>query len=167
MYSDPIYGLGDENNYEVWVDWSYYNNSDSEIVIYEYFNLKRIQLRAFDAVFERWCYSVDSILNNWYCGGSCTNYDLTYLQLSSSAVTANPPSGDPSDSICLTPSATLTQNLSCQGFPELSSFYLYEFPKINSSSEFKGLKFSKETIKQLYSPYNGTLLNVGNLSRLF
>jgi hypothetical protein len=29
LYNDPIYGLGDANNYEVWVDWSYYNSSGS------------------------------------------------------------------------------------------------------------------------------------------
>jgi hypothetical protein len=87
------------------------------MVIYEYFNLKRIQMISFDKVFEKWCYSVDSILNNWYCKGTCTNYDLTYLQLSGSGVTANPPSGDASDSICLSPLGKLTQNVSCQGFP--------------------------------------------------
>lgn len=29
LYKDPLYGLGDQNNYEVWVDFSYYNNTDS------------------------------------------------------------------------------------------------------------------------------------------
>lgn len=29
IFSDPNYGLGDPNNYEIWVDWSYYNSSGS------------------------------------------------------------------------------------------------------------------------------------------
>jgi hypothetical protein len=142
LYDDPLYGLGDPNNYEIWVDWSYYNNKDAQFVLYEYFSLKRIQLQAFDKVFEKWCFSIDSILDNWYCRGPCSNYDLTILQLSSSGVTRNPPTGDAADSICLTPKATLTQNISCQGFPELYSFHKYWFPKINNGSEFKGLSFS-------------------------
>lgn len=134
LYKDPQYGLNDPNNYEVWVEFSYKNNSDAELVLYEYFGFKRAQLQAFDSHFERWCYSVDSILDNWYCSGPCKNYDLTILQLSSSGLTANPPSGEAADSICLTPQKTLTQNISCQGFPELYSFYHYQFPKINSSA---------------------------------
>jgi hypothetical protein len=167
VYYDPLYGLSNENNYEVWVDYSYYNHSDSEFLLYEYFNFKRGQLQAFDAVFERWCFTVDKILDNWYCGGTCENYDLTILQLSSSGLTRNPPSGDAADSICLNPQGQLLQNASCQGYPELYSFYKYQFPSINNSSEFKGLEFSKETVSLLYSPNNGTLLNVGNLTRLF
>ena len=167
LYTDPQYGLNDPSNYEVWVEFSYKNNSDAELVLYEYFGLKRAQLQAFDSHFERWCFSVDSILDNWYCAGPCQNYDLTILQLASSGLTANPPSGEAADSICLTPQKTLTQNISCQGFPELFSFYRYQFPKINGSAEFDGLAFSTATVRALYTPYSGTLLNVGNLSRLF
>lgn len=134
VYNDPQYGLNDPNNYEVWVDFSYKNDSDAELVLYEYFGFKRGQLQAFDKHFERWCYSVESILDNWYCSGPCKNYDLTILQLSSSGLTANPPTGEAADSICLTSNKTLTQNISCQGFPELYSFYHYQFPKINSSA---------------------------------
>lgn len=51
LWEDPFYGLNDANNYEVWVDFSYYNNTDSEFLLYEYFKLQRVQLRAFDTVF--------------------------------------------------------------------------------------------------------------------
>jgi hypothetical protein len=26
LWSDPIHGLSDQNNYEIWVDWAYYGN---------------------------------------------------------------------------------------------------------------------------------------------
>jgi hypothetical protein len=94
--------------------------------------------------------------------GKCDNYDLTILQLSDSGLTRNPPSGDATDSICLNPLGQLRQNLSCQGYPELYSYYHYQHPGNN-----KKLTFSKETVSKLFSPYNGTLLNVGNLTRLF
>jgi hypothetical protein len=41
------------------------------------------------------------------------------------------------------------------------------WPTINNDSAYKNLIFSTETTKALFSPYNGTLLNVGNLSELF
>jgi hypothetical protein len=117
LWDDPNYGLGDANNYEVWANFSYYNDTDSEFLLYEYFNLKRSQLQAFDRIFERWCFVVENIIDNWYCSGKCRNYDLAILQLSSSGLTRNPPSGDAADGVCLNPKGELRQNISCQGFP--------------------------------------------------
>lgn len=51
VYTDPQFGLNDPNNYEVWVDFSYMNSSDAELVLYEYFGFKRAQLQAFDRHF--------------------------------------------------------------------------------------------------------------------
>jgi len=34
IYNDPLYGLSDPNNYEVWVQFSYYNHKDSEYLLY-------------------------------------------------------------------------------------------------------------------------------------
>jgi len=102
------------------VNYTYYESHDSEFVLYEYFGFERTQMIAMSKIFKQWCSTVDNILNNWYCGGlSCQNYDLTILQLSSAGLTANPPSGEAADSICL------TGNITCEGFPELFSFYKF------------------------------------------
>ena len=42
IYNDPLYGLWDPNNYEVWVQFSYYNHTDSEYLLYEYFNFHKV-----------------------------------------------------------------------------------------------------------------------------
>lgn len=74
IYNDPLYGLGDPNNYEVWVQFSYYNHTDSQYLLYEYFNFNKLQLDSFDRQFSKWCSAVDNILDNSYCGGKvCSN----------------------------------------------------------------------------------------------
>ena len=71
-----------------------------------------MQMLQLQTVFYEWAYTLDEILDNWFCGGSsCTSEYLTMLQLSSGNVTADPPSGDAVDSICD------TGNVTCIGQP--------------------------------------------------
>ncbi len=80
------------------------------------------------------------------------------IQLSSGQVTANPPSGDAVDSICD------TGNVTCIGQPEISKFLKNEFKKKYSDEKYQKLNFSISTFSHLFTPYTGTLLNIGNLT---
>ncbi len=87
-----------------------------------HFALNGNQILRFGELFGQWCEDINGILNNWYCGGNaCENRDLSLLQLGSGGLTSNPPSGDPVDSICS------SGNITCEGFPELFSYYKYVF----------------------------------------
>lgn len=46
LWDDPLYGFFDQNNYEIWIRWAYYFDTDSEMVLYKYFGFKKIQMAA-------------------------------------------------------------------------------------------------------------------------
>jgi hypothetical protein len=121
-----------------------------------------LQMEAIKTSLREWSDSLNEILSNWYCEGIlCLNYDLTISQLSQSGLTNNPPpGGDPAESICS------SGNKTCAGYPEIPIFLKYEFSKKNDS-RYKNLTFSTQTVSNLFSPYNGTFLNIGNLTKLF
>lgn len=77
-------------------------------------------------------------------------------------MTNDPPSGTAVDSICQ------TGNLTCVGTPEIWSFFNRTFNRTSYHDyDFKNLVFSRETVAYLFTPYEGTFLNIGKLKSLF
>lgn len=82
------------------------------------------------------------------------------MQMAGGKITNNPPSGEAHESICQ------TGNVTCDGWPELYTFYKNVFLRNNTDSRFKNLTFSEDMVRHLFEPYRGVLLNVGNQTDL-
>lgn len=117
----------------IWVQFAYQGDQGAESELQDYFGLERTQVIKLKELFNSWSYSMEKILNNWYCGGNnCTNYEFVLMQLGSGEVTDNPPSGKAYDSICK------KQNDTCMGTPEISSYLRNVFvEEIDGSEKYR------------------------------
>ena len=43
FWSDPVFGLNDDQNYKLWINWVFYNNVEDGAKIVEYFGWNSLQ----------------------------------------------------------------------------------------------------------------------------
>jgi hypothetical protein len=73
MWNDPLYGLNDPNNFEIWISAAQNRSSSDYKILLNYFGLEPQQLLQILDSFESWSGGLSGIIDNWYCGGECSN----------------------------------------------------------------------------------------------
>lgn len=149
LWSDPNYGLNDPDHFQMWVNAATNRSSDDYRILTRYFNMKSVPMNSLLDNLRDWSIGLTGVVENWYCGNSssCTNDDLTFMQLSQSSVTSRPPPGvDPTDTFC-------SLNATCNGYPEIYSYLKYVFPKeYPNRSDLFNLSFSPELLRKWFYP---------------
>eukprot|EP00331_Platyophrya_macrostoma_P009095 CAMPEP_0176424132 /NCGR_PEP_ID=MMETSP0127-20121128/10671_1 /TAXON_ID=938130 /ORGANISM="Platyophrya macrostoma, Strain WH" /LENGTH=584 /DNA_ID=CAMNT_0017805163 /DNA_START=509 /DNA_END=2259 /DNA_ORIENTATION=- len=182
LWSDPLYGIGNQNTFPIWTQAALeYNETGSATsgtanFLKDYFQLTMSQISMLlNNPMQGWIKNVDGLVYKfWDCNETAPNSsrcDLNYLaalQWSQQGVTNNPPQGPAIPSI-------VSANSSAVGYPEIS-YYLHEkllkdnftgnvtlYQNLNFTYQF-GLQVlnATPTAPYKYCATDQTLLNLRN-----